>query len=321
MITGIYNLIADSSWALSQFQEVRLECDTTLGAVTINLPAISTLAISTNLKLIVVDVTANASVNNITINAGATGLPPVSDTFDDSTTNQIILDTNGSSVIFQNVAATQWIATESVSGGGGTLPTTQGNIQNITNGLTISSPINRIFCIGDTLINPPISRFGGGSEEILCSVSIPANSFRLGDYTENNELLQLDYTINSPNETIFNFYYNNQNDLSGATLFYTYTDSGSIGVNNSGITIPFTESFTPGPRPQRVRGLQFTNNNTLTNIDFTVLPIQYNDFTIFDITTETWIICTIQLTNPTDLVNIGRISSYLPILQAIKSVV
>ena len=117
MITGTYNLIADPSWALAQFQEVRLECNTALGPVTINLPAISTLAQSTNLKLFVVDATANASVNNITINAGTTGLPPVSDTFDDSTTNQIILDSDGSSVIFQNVAETQWIATESVSGG------------------------------------------------------------------------------------------------------------------------------------------------------------------------------------------------------------
>jgi len=116
MITGTYNLIANPSWALAQFQEVRLECDTTTGPVTINLPAISTLAISTNLKLIVVDATANASVNNITINAGSTGLPPVSDTFDDSVTDQIVLDTNGSSVIFQNVAATQWIATDSVNG-------------------------------------------------------------------------------------------------------------------------------------------------------------------------------------------------------------
>ena len=116
MITGTYNLVADPSWGLIQFQEVRLECDTTLGPVTINLPAISTLTQSTNIKLFIVDATANASVNNITINAGTTGLPPVSDTFDDSTINQIILDTNGSSVFFQNVTETQWIATESICG-------------------------------------------------------------------------------------------------------------------------------------------------------------------------------------------------------------
>ena len=110
MITGTYNLIADPSWGLIQFQEVRLECDTTLGPVTINLPAISTLTQSTNLKLIVVDATANANTNNITVNSDG------SDTFDDSVTNQIVLDTDGSSVIFQNVALTQWIATDSVNG-------------------------------------------------------------------------------------------------------------------------------------------------------------------------------------------------------------
>ena len=116
MITGTYNLIADPSWALAQFQEVRLECDTTLGPVTINLPAISTLAQSTNLKLFVVDATANASVNNITINSGNVGLPPVFDTFDDSTTTQLVLDNDGSSVSIQNIASTQWIAVESIAG-------------------------------------------------------------------------------------------------------------------------------------------------------------------------------------------------------------
>ena len=118
MITGTYNLIADPSWSLAQFQEVRLECDTTLGPVTINLPAISTLAQSTNLKLFVVDATGNSGTNNITINAGATGLPPVSDTFDDSTTTSLILHTDGSSVSIQNITANQWIAVESISAGG-----------------------------------------------------------------------------------------------------------------------------------------------------------------------------------------------------------
>jgi len=110
MITGTYNLVADPSWDLIQLQEVRLECDTTLGPVTINLPEISSLSQSTNLKLIVVDATANASTNNIIVNSDG------SDTFDDSVTNQIVLDTDGSSVIFQNVAQTQWIATDSVNG-------------------------------------------------------------------------------------------------------------------------------------------------------------------------------------------------------------
>jgi hypothetical protein len=112
MITGNYTLAPDSSWALLQLQEVRLECDTTLGPVTINIPEISALAISTNLKLFIVDATANSNINNITINAS--GL----DTFDDNTTATLILNTNGSSVSIQNVAITQWIAVESVSAGG-----------------------------------------------------------------------------------------------------------------------------------------------------------------------------------------------------------
>ena len=70
----------DPSWSLLQFQEVRLECDTTTAPVTINLPKISDLAQSTNLKLVIVDVTANASTNNITINSDGP------DTFDDDTT-------------------------------------------------------------------------------------------------------------------------------------------------------------------------------------------------------------------------------------------
>ena len=100
----------DPSWSLLQFQEVRLECDTTTAPVTINLPKISDLAQSTNLKLVIVDVTANASTNNITINSDGP------DTFDDDTTTTLVLDTNGSSVSIQNISSTQWIAFESAAG-------------------------------------------------------------------------------------------------------------------------------------------------------------------------------------------------------------
>ena len=120
MITGTYDLIADPSWALLQFQEVRLECDTTLGPVTINLPAISTLATSTNLKLFIIDAEpfGNASVNNIIINAGYTdsGDGLVQDTFDNETTTQLVLNTNGGSVSIQNITKNKWIALESIAG-------------------------------------------------------------------------------------------------------------------------------------------------------------------------------------------------------------
>ena len=37
MITGTYDLIANTSWSLSQLQEIYLECDTSINPVTINL--------------------------------------------------------------------------------------------------------------------------------------------------------------------------------------------------------------------------------------------------------------------------------------------
>jgi hypothetical protein len=157
MITGTYNLLADPSWSLLQLNVVRLECDTTAGPVTINLPAISTLAQSTNLKLLIVDATANASVNNITINAGTTGAPPVSDTFDDDTTTALILDANGSSVSIQNLTSTQWLAVESVGGLTQNYDLIQGNpglggdsrvqsgFQKISDTATVSSVTNGLY--------------------------------------------------------------------------------------------------------------------------------------------------------------------------------
>ena len=119
MITGTYDLIADPSWALLQFQEVRLECDTTLGPVTINLPLISTLAISTNLKLFIVDAAKNASVNNITINADFPNI------FNNSTTNTLILDVNSESVEIQNVTNNIWLANLSAASSSGAILTNQ----------------------------------------------------------------------------------------------------------------------------------------------------------------------------------------------------
>jgi len=292
MITGTYNLIADPSWALTQLQEVRLECDTTLSAVTINLPAISTLAISTNLKLIVVDVTANASVNNITINAGATGLPPVSDTFDDSTTNQIILDTNGSSVIFQNVAATQWIATESVSSGG-TLPTIKGTIMNVTPSETIAAQIPRFFVTGIFLIDPPIIHTGTTNETILSTQFIKGNTFRVGDFIGDSNLFSFTcQTINSSGTPIvFNVYQNTTPDLLGTPLLVsTYTDSFS-GNNKQNVKVPYLGSGSAAI---------FTSQTNLKVVEDGNYPVTYSNQPFGDITVDSYFILTCTLTNALD---------------------
>ena len=293
MITGTYNLVADPSWALAQFQEVRLECDTTLGPVTINLPAISTLAQSTNLKLFVVDATANASVNNITINAGTTGLPPVSDTFDDSTTNQIILDIDGSSVIFQNVAATQWIATESVSGGGGTLPTIKGTIMNVTPSEIIAAQIPRFFVTGIFLIDPPIIHTGTTNETILSTQFIKGNTFRIGDFIGDSDLFNFScQTINSSGTPIvFNVYQNTTPNLSGTPLLVsTYTDSFS-GNNKNNVTVPYLGSGSAAI---------FTSQTNLKVIEDGNFPVTYSNLPYGNITVDSYFILTCTLSNAGD---------------------
>jgi hypothetical protein len=113
MITGTYNLAVSSEWRNLQEGEVFLECDTTLAPVTINLFEIAELQRFWNVKIVVSDPNNNAGTNNITINAGG------SDTMDDSSTVQIVLNGNGESVALQVVSETQWLASESVGGGGG----------------------------------------------------------------------------------------------------------------------------------------------------------------------------------------------------------
>ena len=122
MITGTYNLVADPQWRNVQLQDVFLECDTTLAPVIINLFPIADLDRFFNVKISISDVNKNASVNNITINAGSVGLVPVFDTIDEQGNTQIVLNTNGESVVFQPVSDASWIAIESLGGGGGSAP-------------------------------------------------------------------------------------------------------------------------------------------------------------------------------------------------------
>jgi hypothetical protein len=143
MITGTYDLIADPSWALLQFQEVRLECDTTLGPVTINLPLISTLAISTNLKLFIVDATSNANANNITINSDGT------DIFNDSTTNTLILNVDSESVEIQNVTRNVWLANLSASSSSAAISTNESLIGfgTVLNPLGVNIEVTNIYYV------------------------------------------------------------------------------------------------------------------------------------------------------------------------------
>lgn len=88
--------------------DVVLQCDTSVGPVTINLLDIPAGYWNTLYKLYVVDISNNASVNNITINAG------VGQTINDS--SSIVIDTNGGSALVRIVDNAKYIATLSSSG-------------------------------------------------------------------------------------------------------------------------------------------------------------------------------------------------------------
>jgi hypothetical protein len=88
-----------------------LYCNTSSGAVVINLIDIPTDRWSTQYKLYVIDNSNNAATNNITINA------PTGFTINGS--SSFVMSTNGESCIVKISSNTNFIAESSISGGGG----------------------------------------------------------------------------------------------------------------------------------------------------------------------------------------------------------
>jgi len=104
IIFGNYTLQVNPNWKQLQLQEIYLECDTTLAPVDITLPEIASMGGFFNVKIYVSDF-ADASVNNITINAVN------NDTIDVGTS--ITLDIKGVSAVIAITSPTQWICLES----------------------------------------------------------------------------------------------------------------------------------------------------------------------------------------------------------------
>ena len=117
-IVGNYNLEVEDSWRLLNLQEIYLLCDTSTSSPTINLFEIADLEEFWNVKIFITDISNNASVNNIIVNAFG------SDTIDSTGTSSLTLSTDGGALQLQVVSNTQWMALESTSGGGG-IPTLQ----------------------------------------------------------------------------------------------------------------------------------------------------------------------------------------------------
>ena len=109
-ISGTYNLVANPTWKNLVLQEIYLECDTTLAPVTINLFPISDLGRFWNVKIYVTDISNNAGTNPITINAGSSGLPLVSDTVNCQGLTNFTINYNGGDAVLMVVTGNKWSA-------------------------------------------------------------------------------------------------------------------------------------------------------------------------------------------------------------------
>jgi hypothetical protein len=103
-INGTYDLVVDEAWQYVNTDEFRIDCDTSLAPVIINLPEIADLLTEKEIKLVklfIVDASGNAATNTITINPGGTntiiGESP------------LIIDVNGGGVNLQIGNISNWI--------------------------------------------------------------------------------------------------------------------------------------------------------------------------------------------------------------------
>ena len=110
IISGTYNLVANPIWKNLVLQEIYLECDTTLAPVTINLFPISDLGRFWNVKIYVTDISNNAGLNPITINAGSSGLPLVADTINRQGLTNFTVNYNGGDAVLMIVTGNKWSA-------------------------------------------------------------------------------------------------------------------------------------------------------------------------------------------------------------------
>jgi hypothetical protein len=102
--SGTYNLIPQSSWADKEIQTLVLECDSTAGAITINLPSIAALN-AQNLKVTISDVAGLASTNAITIKPGSNDLV-------NSVNTDVVLRVANGSVVMDILSDTSWSVVE-----------------------------------------------------------------------------------------------------------------------------------------------------------------------------------------------------------------
>ena len=177
---------------------------------------------------------------------------------------------------------------ESLIGLTSSLPTNPGNLMNISESEVISSPFNRIFSLGKTLFETPLIHTGTVNETIISTQSIPANTFRTGDYMVNSSFI-IQVILESSGTLTFSVYWNSEPTLEGSQLLTTSSESpGSTSeeyrfglIDGGGKTI-------------------FISDNSVINVNTEQIPPIYNEFPIWNLDEEVYLILTVQLADTED---------------------
>jgi hypothetical protein len=176
---------------------------------------------------------------------------------------------------------------------GSSLPTNPGNLMNISEGEVISSPINRIFVLGKTLFENPLIHTGTVSETIIFTQSVPANTFRVGDIIQ-NKTIDASFILENSGTMTFSVYWNTEPTLQGSELLSQVSSSGENGASPSS----YNESFSLVDIDSKV--VVVYDTNVVISVDDNQIPPIYDEYTIWNLDEEVYLILTVQLEDPGD---------------------
>lgn len=183
------NIRTVSGLGVFVFQDdVTLNCNTSLGAVSINLLEIPANFWSTTYKLYVNDANNNASVNNITINA------PAGYTINNAAS--IVINTNGGGVLIRVTGNTTYMATANSTGGGGGYNTIQDEGVALPQ-RTIMNFIGAGVTASDVGGKTQVDIIGGIIDitEAAISTLISSNAIRVGQYYRITDVTNADLGV------------------------------------------------------------------------------------------------------------------------------
>lgn len=173
---------------------------------------------------------------------------------------------------------------------GSSLPLTPGNLMNISEGgVVVSSPINRTFVLGETLFETPIIYTGSVDETIIYTQSIPANTLRVGDFMRNQSFV-IGLLIDITGTLTFSVYWNSEPTLQGSQLLTTSSVSPGSNLKEEYQFDLIDNGFK----------VIFISDNSVIGVNTDQIPPIYNEYPIWNLDEDVYLILTLQLADPGD---------------------